>query len=133
MTQKISVRSVRPRLIPWAIGISFFLLSVVTLQREMAWTSWVLIAAGLYFNLDCRWQLREDLHGLLEEPMVFRVISWLLSAVLLISALIQWWWGDVQIGLIFAAAGLGLNPEIRGRMRLKLFRDKASKSSVENS
>ncbi|MGB8702591.1 MAG: hypothetical protein WCD18_24520 [Thermosynechococcaceae cyanobacterium] len=49
--------------------------------------------------------------------------------LLLLVSVYQVQSGTVDTGLIVGAAGLGINPELRSRMRLKLFLDKGSKTN----
>ena len=120
--------SLQARLSFWLMSASFFLGAAITAHQENAWTGWVLIIAGLVFNLDYRWRLKPELHYLLIETPSMRVISWGLSLILVFIAVSEINGYALDVGLITGAAGLGLNPELRQCFRLKLLHEKVAKA-----
>jgi ABC-type xylose transport system permease subunit len=110
------------------MSASFFLGAAITAHQENAWTGWILIVAGLVFNLDYRWRLKPEQHHLLIETRSMRVISWVVSLIVVSIAVFEINSYALDVGLITAAAGLGLNPELRQRMKLKLMPEKDAKA-----
>lgn len=117
-----------PRLSFWLMSSFFFLGAAITAQGENAWTGWVLIVAGLVFNLDYRWRLKPEMHYLWIETRSMRVISWVISLFLMSIAVFDIRGNALDVGLITVAAGLGLNPELRHRMKLKLLPEKVARA-----
>ncbi len=120
--------SLQARLSFWLMSASFFLGAAITAQQENAWTGWILIIAGLVFNLDYRWRLKPQQHHLLIETRSMRMISWVVSLILMCVAVFEINSYFLNVGLITAAAGLGLNPELRQCMKLKLLPEKVAKA-----
>jgi hypothetical protein len=120
--------SLQARLSFWLMSAAFFLGAAIAAHQENAWTSWVLIVAGLVFNLDYRWRLKPEQQYLLIETRSMRVISWVISLILLSVAVFEINGHAFDVGLITAAAGLGLNPELRQCLKLKLLPEKVAKT-----
>ncbi|MCG9890607.1 MAG: hypothetical protein MH252_06000 [Thermosynechococcaceae cyanobacterium MS004] len=119
--------SAQARLSFWLMSASFFLGAVIVGHQENGWTAWVLIVAGLVFNLDYRWRLKPELHSLLIEPRYLQVIGWVISSVLLLVAVLELSREAIDVGSITATASLCLNPELRRWMKLKLLPEKVAK------
>ena len=127
---------VQAKFILWCMSISFYVAALISVPLQSVWDGFLLAGAGVYFNLDYRWRLRPTFYYLYNEPILLKQMSWGLSLVVLAVAAVAFLRNDDAVGALCLVCGLGINPEIRRRMRFQFVwakqDEKAEATKVKN-